>query len=242
MRIATWNLNNRVGYVPFKLHAAAAAASTGAEIIVFTEYYPKRNPDAFVNELSGSGLSYQLISREPAGLANRVLIASARPIEFAPIEQPDFDEQRPSNLVAFRVCENGLTVLGIRIPWYTQERLPRVLMSWDWLERTATVLMNRPALIIGDLNVKLHSPRSRGGEHFRRLLQQGWKRAEPTGSGSWCSRSGLWTEIDHALCSPLCRFTSAEYISSSKRFALGGNAKDCISDHVALVVDCEVFV
>ena len=40
MKIAAWNLNNRVGKVPFRLEAATAAIAVGADIFVFNEYYP----------------------------------------------------------------------------------------------------------------------------------------------------------------------------------------------------------
>lgn len=38
--LCTWNLNNRVGKVPFRLEAAKAAASLKADVLVLTEFYP----------------------------------------------------------------------------------------------------------------------------------------------------------------------------------------------------------
>jgi hypothetical protein len=38
MKIAAWNLNNRVGKVPFRLEAAALAITVDADIYVFNEY------------------------------------------------------------------------------------------------------------------------------------------------------------------------------------------------------------
>jgi hypothetical protein len=38
MKIAAWNLNNRIGKVPVRLEVAAAAIAVDADIYVFNEY------------------------------------------------------------------------------------------------------------------------------------------------------------------------------------------------------------
>ena len=55
MKIAAWNLNNRVGKVPFRLEAAAVAIAVGADIFVFNEYYPQSQGQAFQAELERAG-------------------------------------------------------------------------------------------------------------------------------------------------------------------------------------------
>jgi len=57
MPIATWNLNNRVGKVPFQQRAADAAVALDADVIAFTEYYPGTfdNHDRFMGCLRDAG-------------------------------------------------------------------------------------------------------------------------------------------------------------------------------------------
>src|SRR2546423_5535735 len=133
MKIAAWNLNNRAGYVPFHPEAARAATALGAEVIVFTEYYPKSHHQEFVEVLRDYGWQHQIMSHEPTELANRVLVAARFPIEPDQTTAPDFDQQQPANYVAFRIPSTGLRVVGVRVPWYVDEAYPNVLKSWDWL-------------------------------------------------------------------------------------------------------------
>ena len=88
MKIAAWNLNNRVGKVPFRLEAAAAAIAVGADIFVFNEYYPQSHGQAFQAELESAGWVHQAISVQTDEKANRVLIASKNPIAPLPRATP----------------------------------------------------------------------------------------------------------------------------------------------------------
>lgn len=74
MKIATWNLNNRVGNVRFRPEAADAAVAIGADILVLTEFFPQEHENRFRNTLRNAGLSEQVMSPQPAEVANRVLI------------------------------------------------------------------------------------------------------------------------------------------------------------------------
>ncbi|HEY1861060.1 MAG TPA: hypothetical protein VGG61_11930 [Gemmataceae bacterium] len=83
IRLATWNLNNRVGKVRFRPEAAHAAVALGADFIVFTEYFPPKHDRQFCQVLAESGWMHQLISDEPDDpdeKANRTLIASRLPL------------------------------------------------------------------------------------------------------------------------------------------------------------------
>ena len=55
MKIAAWNLNNRVGKVPFRLDAAVAAIAVDADIFVFNEYHPQSQGQVFQAELERAG-------------------------------------------------------------------------------------------------------------------------------------------------------------------------------------------
>ena len=150
MKIAAWNLNNRVGKVPFRLEAAAAAIAVDADIYVFNEYYPQSHGKAFQAELESAGWVHQAISVQTDEKANRVLIASKNPIAPLPLTMPAFDQQFQSNLLGVKILDLNISLLGIGMPWYKSKAL--VTSAWSWLEETAASLISQPSIIIGDFN------------------------------------------------------------------------------------------
>jgi NAD(P)H-dependent FMN reductase len=239
MLIATWNLNNRVGKVRFRPEAAGAAITLGADVLVFTEYYPKEHEPTFARTLSDAGWSYQEKSRDTGEIANRVLITSRLPLEPLDIRLPDFDRQFPSNVLCVGVPAAGVSIVGVRVPWYNGDNVGFVVNAWDWLESTAAALRNRPSIILGDLNAELKSNRSRGGEHLRRILRSGWHRAAPAETSCFFGNGGQNSEIDHILGTDLCGFGNARYVTELNGHLFAGG-KDAISDHAALMAEMTV--
>ncbi len=236
MLIATWNLNNRVGKVRFRPEAASAAIALGADVLVFNEYYPKDHEPTFVRTLRDAGWLYQEKSKDTGEIANRVLIASRLPLEPLDIRLPDFDRQFPSNVLCVGVPSAGVSIVGVRVPWYNGKNVGLLVNAWDWLESTAAALLNRPSIILGDLNAELKSNRSRGGEHLRRIMQSGWHRAAPKETASFFNNAGQNSEIDHILGTSLCGFSNARYVTELDGHLLTGG-KDAISDHAALLAE-----
>jgi endonuclease/exonuclease/phosphatase family metal-dependent hydrolase len=150
------------------------------------------------------------------------------------IRLPDFDRQFAANVLCVSVPSIGISIVGVRVPWYEKQDLGLVINAWDWLESTATALLDQPSIILGDLNVGLKSIRSRGGEHFRRILQSGWRRATPANNASFFSDHGQQSEIDHILCTGSCEISDARYVTELDGHLLAGS-KDAISDHAALL-------
>lgn len=103
----------------------------------------------------------------------------------------------------------------------------------------SALLVDSSCIILGDLNVGLKSSRSRGVEHFQRILQKGWHRAIPGAGASFISDKGLQSEIDHILGTELCSFEKARYVTECAGYQLAGT-KEAISDHAALI--SEVYV
>lgn len=234
MIIATWNLNNRVGKVRFRPEAASAACAIGADLVVFTEFYPQAHEQVFRAALSASGFPHQLMSKELLEVANRVLIASRLPIEPLALRLPDADQQFPSNVLGITVPSEGLNVLGLRVPTYVGATgRQRLFGAWEWIERTATSLADSPAIMLGDFNVTTTGRRSQGGAHFRRVLASGWARAEPQCSATYFSLRGFKTEIDHILATQHCRIHEAELLWETSDFTYAGT-KAAISDHAVL--------
>jgi hypothetical protein len=160
----------------------------------------------------------------------QLLLASRLPLEPMKIDLPEFDAQFPSNLAACLVPSTGLSLIGIRIPAYSADQRPLLKLSWDWLEATAEKLADRTAVIIGDLNVGLASRASVGGEHFRRICEGGWRRAQPAGQFSFYGRSDRCSEIDHLLATSHCECREAAYVLDAGGFRLAA-ADDALSDH-----------
>ncbi len=234
MIVATWNLNNRVGKVRFRPEAAFAACAIGADLIVFTEFYPQAHEQAFRAALSVSGFPHQLMSKASLEVANRVLIASRLPIEPLALRLPDADHQFLSNVLGITVPSEGLNVLGLRVPTYVGATgRQRLFGAWAWIERTATSLADSPAIMLGDFNVTTTARRSQGGEHFRRVLASGWQRAEPQCPATYFSPRGFKTAIDHILATRYCRTHGANVLQETSDFLYAG-PKAAISDHAVL--------
>jgi endonuclease/exonuclease/phosphatase family metal-dependent hydrolase len=240
LRLATWNLNNRVGKVRFRLEAARAAVALGADVIAFTEYFPREQEPTFLGILEGGGWLHQHVSREPPHeIANCVLIVSKVPMEPLELALPTFDRQFPANILCVSLPSLGLSIVGVRVPYYVAETRPLFLAAWDWIEQTAAALRNRPAVILGDFNIAEQAPRAKGGEHFRRILSNSWHRAQPQGKVSYFGHNGSRTEIDHIIATTHCSLGGDSYVQASGDLTLAGGP-GAISDHAALVCDCNI--
>ena len=239
MIIATWNLNNRVGKVRFRPESVQAAIAIGADLIVFTEFYPRQYEGQFRSALVQAGWPFQMMSCEPTEVANRILIASRFPLSLQNIVLPDFDQQFPSNLLGVTLPTVGLSVLGVRVPAYTGDTAPLLFKAWEWIEDTAAYLKHNPTVILGDLNVSTTSGRSRAGDHFRRIIADGWKRAEPIDGSTFFSNRGHETEIDHILASSHCTISNPVVIKQVSCFSIAGGSNS-ISDHAILMCNIEI--
>ena len=236
MRIASWNLNHRVGKTRFRPEAVDAAVALDADVIFFNEYFPRRHGPAFEQRLADAGWCHQIIPDEPAVTANRTIVVSRFPVTDDPLPKPAFDDQFPPNVLAVRLPEEGLRVLAVRIPWYESPYRKLTLKSWEWLESSAMTMAHDPAIIVGDLNASPRSPPPNGGDHFRRLLGQGWTLATPATGASYWSSKGTTSTLDHLLHTANVHVASASFLTRTGEFQLAGSA-DALSDHAALVAE-----
>lgn len=235
MRVATWNLNNRAGTRRFRPEAAGAAMSLNADVLVFTEFFPRGHEELFRRTLADAGWSHQRLSPDTGEVANRVLVVSKVPLEPLPIELPTFDGQFPANLLCTFLPSLGISLIGVRVPAYVGKAASMTLRSWEWLEATTAKLRNTPSVLLGDLNVSTTSSGSAAArKHFLRILGAGWHRAAPVGEASYFGPRGVRTGIDHIIGTSPCVFSDAAYVQESGGFALAG-LPNAISDHAALV-------
>jgi endonuclease/exonuclease/phosphatase (EEP) superfamily protein YafD len=97
------------------------------------------------------------------------------------------------------------------------------------------VRQSGPALLIGDLNTGLRAKRLM--PQFLSLCAS-WERLQPTGLGSFFGKSGLVSEIDHALLAGPVDAT-AWYLRRVGHHELAG-APAALSDHSALYVQLDL--
>jgi hypothetical protein len=237
MRLATWNLNNRIGKVCFQPEAAVAAVALGVDLMAFTEYYPKQQHERFCQVLADSGWVHQIISPDPGKITNRALIASRLTMRPEIVQFPGFDPDFVGNTVAAFLPDAGLRLLGVRVECFSQSL--RTLAYWHWLERVAVNMRETPSVILGDLNSSPDRP-GEVGDCFRRILKQGWQRAAPRGGCSYFGLTGGRTEVDHILFTRHCSVHGAEYVTAVPGFILAGTP-GALSDHAALVAEVEVL-
>lgn len=233
MKIATWNLNNRAGKVRFRPEAADAAVALGADVLVLTEFFPQEHESRFRDALRRAGLGEQFMSAQPTEVANRVLIASRLPLAPLTIEGPTFDQQFRANIAAVSLPSMGLSIVGVRVPAYGANESAFLRQAWEWIESTAAMLRHEAAVVLGDLNVSVASPDSRGGGHFRRILASGWQRAVPADAATYFGHGGRTSEIDHILATDRCVLSEAACIKSTGGFTYC-DSQGAISDHAAL--------
>jgi len=176
------------------------------------------------------------MSKDTGETANRILIAARLPLQPLNLRLPDFDRQFPSNVLCVGVPSVGISIVGVRVPWYEKQDVGLVIDAWEWLESTAAALLKQPSIILGDLNVGLKSKFSRGGEHFRRILESGWHRATPKDAASFYGDHGQQSEIDHILGTKFCEFSNERYVTALDGYLFAGT-NEAISDHAALLVE-----
>jgi endonuclease/exonuclease/phosphatase family metal-dependent hydrolase len=236
LRIASWNINNRVGRTRFRPDAAQAAMALDADVIVFEEFFASSNLERFLAELRDGGWKHQVMSNEPSIKANRILIASRVPIEPLILPASTVDEHLTAN-VAGAVLPGSLALLGVRVPTYRTDELAR---AWAWLGNVADGLLETfhgKAVIVGDLNTQMNSVGRNRMDEFHRMMAAGWTRATPSGIGSYFSPKGIVSEIDHVLVGSACQVRDARFVSEIGGHKLAGTAAGAISDHAALVFE-----
>lgn len=236
MRIASWNVNHRVGKTHFRPETVDAAIALDVDAVFFNEFFPGKNGPSFLRRLSSAGWRHQVIPEEPQARANRTIVASRYPVVVDQVSMPSFDDQFPPNVLAVRFPEQDLRVLALRIPWYPSPQRQLTVRCWEWLESSASTLTSDPAIIIGDLNASPSSPPARGGEHFRRMLAGPWSLATSITEPSYWSAKGATSTLDHLLHTRMLQVHSASFVTAAGGYRLAGSAA-ALSDHAAIIAE-----
>jgi endonuclease/exonuclease/phosphatase family metal-dependent hydrolase len=205
-----------------------------ADILVFTEFYPKGFERQFRTALENGGWAHQRMSMATSERANRIFVASKLPLTALDIELPTFDQQFPANLLAVQVPGFGLSLLSLRMPIYSEAALRS--QPWSWLGSALGTLRSSPCIVAGDLNIEANA-RKPAGRCLRRILATGWHRATPN-APTYFGRNGS-SEIDHILATDRCALSESVCINQAGGYALAGSAT-ALSDHAALLCRIEI--
>jgi hypothetical protein len=84
--------------------------------------------------------------------------------------------------------------------------------------------MRRPSL--PGIERQLDSRRAQGGNHFRRILANGWHRSAPKGQGTYFGPTGRCSVTDHLICNDGLTFADARYVTEGCL---------AVSDHAAVL-------
>jgi endonuclease/exonuclease/phosphatase family metal-dependent hydrolase len=237
MRLLAWNVNHRTTQKPIPPLMAEAITSLAPDVIVLTEYVPGPSRERFLTDLASCGLKHKRESAYVKG-QNHVLIASRSTLESGDLRAPEIAPAVPSNVLHVRLPDDGLEVLGLRIPDYGKQPVIRSL-CWDWITATAKAAMNRPFVLLGDFNTDPKYSRARCGHRIAELVVEGWRHAVPPegeGASYWTPR-GHGVRIDHAFMSQHFKVHAARYVAEAGRYLFAGKGRGALSDHAALLVE-----
>jgi hypothetical protein len=235
MRIVAWNINHRIREKTIPDKMTEAIASLGPDVIVLTEYVHGSSRLRFLAALAELGFGHWLVS-DPRPRENHVLIAARTAFEPGPIFAPEIAPSVPSNALHVRLPQEGLEILGIRVPDYSKD-LKTKRACWDWILKTASEVHDRPFVMIGDFNTDANYPRSQCGDHFGKLVDSGWQLASPPAGASFWSLSGHAVRIDHAFVTRHLVVEGATYVTRAGGYVFAGKKREALSDHAVLSID-----
>jgi exonuclease III len=237
VRILAWNLLHGGGR-RLELLAAAIVAHE-PDVCVLAEARATAAP-ALLDRLAHAGLVHHATSHMPPR-QNGVLIASAVPI--TPLEPPDGEMYR-QRWVRVGLPGAAFELVACHVPPKISIGEDRKRAFWTTLLGYAGEALERPAMIVGDLNTGApyrdeHRATLYSADQFVALNELGWIDAWRRFHGadrkewSWVypRRRTYGYRLDHAFCSPPLapRLTACRYSHDERERG--------VSDHSILLVD-----
>ena len=204
--------------------------------------------------MSKVGYQFNLYAKDYDKLSG-VLAVSKHPIQSLPEFGPT---SFPNRWLHFTTGAAGIEFLGIYLNGSLgpPETLEQKQAFWDHISISADKLLQRHAVILGDLNTGLHrvdeeQATFRCAPSFKGLTDSGWTDAfrhlhgDQRAYSWWSTRRGF--RLDHAFVTPTlaAAVKSAEYIARTPSHVLAHEGprpwpKDlgpALSDHAALVIE-----
>lgn len=253
MRILTWNIcRGRRDVNPL----ARALAEIAADVLVLTEFRANGTGARLLSELQAYGYEHSIYR---AGLpkSSGVALISRHRMAMREEEGPHRLAHRWKHV---SLVDKEIDLLGVYLNGSPgpPETTAQKQAFWDRIHVAAERLIERPTVIIGDLNTGLHRIDEEGAtfrcsESFRVLLQLGWIDAFRALHGDrreytwWSNRRGF--RLDHAFLSPQLAqsLKSANYIARTASYVLAHTRPrpwprelgTSLSDHSALIVELD---
>ena len=244
-------------FVAWNIHAATEArrgpivevlTSLQADVVVLSEASASFGR-AIEPLLVAAGFA-SVLAAPVSGTERGVLVASCSPLDLGPLGGSPMTER----WLHVRGPDLPVEVGGLYLPGEATKIKPAF---WTWLRSSASYLVGRPAILIGDLNTGRRKVDETGAtflcdKDFDALSEEGWIDAWRT-RHSPCDERSFWTargngfRLDHVFATESADrlVTQAEYVTDVGNVPLvrvgGYRIKDAgirpISDHAALVVD-----
>jgi hypothetical protein len=115
LSVMCWNVNHRLGRMPFRIEAAHAAMASGADVLVFTEFLPQGSLEEFQAALHDDGWCHQVLSEQTVQKANGILVASKVPLKVRALPPSPVDHHLMANALRVRI-DDALEVFCVRVP------------------------------------------------------------------------------------------------------------------------------
>jgi exodeoxyribonuclease-3 len=251
MRILTWNIAR--GWRD-AAPAATALSELNADVMVLTELRSNQSGLGLVAKLRKLGYAFVLYADGYTD-SSGVLIAARTHITPLMEHGPS---QFPHRWQHFAIEGTDVEFVGIylnRSPG-PRETLKQKQDFWDRIVDSATRLVHRRAVILGDLNTGLHRideehATFRCAASFETLLNSGWidgfrlLHKDRRAYSWWSTKRGF--RLDHAFLSPAISGSvrSAEYVTKTSSHTLAHNTPrpwppelgSALSDHAALLLE-----
>ena len=236
MRIAAWNMGHQTREAPISSRLVDALAHIDADVLTLNEFVDGESRRPLHLMLKSLGFGHVLVSQRH-GVHNQVLVASRHPLSVGDIPPPTVPTNpgsAESNFLHVQLKRQGCSVdvLAVRAPAY--KSVAETQSYWKQLRDIAFANIERPLVLIGDLNADPDNARSPGGAYLREMEARGF--AIPRAEGAWSFWRG--SRIDHAVLAPGLTARRASYLTTIGDWNVASSDKStCISDHAALLID-----
>ena len=239
MRFAAWNVAHQIRPRPFPAEEMQAFLTLEPDVVVLTEYVPGPDHERVVADLTAAGCAGVHIS-DRVERQNQVLVATRMASQRGDWLAPDIRPQIPPNFLHVVIPELDLQVVGLRIPMFVSGDTASERRYRGWLREQATEWGLHPTIIVGDLNVGPHRPRSWQWRSLESFAEAGWSLVTPLAGWSYMSKTEHTSRIDHALLSPALTATDTRYVTAAGGMMLAGRHPPAPSDHAVLMIDTKI--
>ena len=231
MRIIAWNVNHRTRAREIPPALTQGLAALSPDVVVLTEYVPGTDHETMCARFGALGFPFVHMSTLSAG-HNQVVIASRSASHRGNIRLGKPAPNAECNFLHVHLQAEDMDIVGFRVPAY--KNADHKDAYWRRFEARVRPLAEHRIVMAGDFNTHPGRKRCVGAEALHRLQRIGWQVETPAEGGSYYSRKGKQTPIDHALVGRSLRVRGARYVRAHAGYVFAGVNEDALSDHAVL--------